>query len=295
MKSSLLFFLALLVSLSLFEDRTFSEDPPAPHHLILEFSDDGPPALHQVQAKIAHGLNGQWTWVPANISRSENSALYKATVEMPDVGCAVFRVKRLTPCDPDDLKALAPRLCAAGGPIFPLDQAFIQSCTNDDLKDLMGREWYRELVPGVHYAPGHVVVGFADDTDEHDVVALFEAAGVPFNSHFPRMFSVPCVITSGDISHHVRTLEQSAIVLWAQQRGGMLLVQFNVRATMETAERLLSSIEGLQPQWDRINVAPKWGVVEVEPGSEFAWILALETHPWVRYAVVDRLGGPASL
>lgn len=248
------------------------QSPSAPTHLVIEFSDIVSPVMHQVEAQIGGG-----------------SGVFRATLEMPDVRCAFFRIRRLTGDAPDQLKVLSQSVRLAEGPVFPFDEAILDY-TNASLRDLPRFLSYREG----SYLIGKVVVGFKDDTDEEEVITMFEAGAVPFKSNFPHTFAVWCIVTSGDPGGYIMQLEQSDIVMWAEQKGDVsyyyptpprLLVKFNARASMEAARELISGLRGLE--WDEVSVAPKWGVITVQPGKEYAWILALEADPRVEYAHPD--------
>jgi len=146
----------------------------------------------------------------------------------------------------------------------------------------------------VDYVPGKVRCGFTAETTEEDATAVLASTGAPFEVHFLRFLpGLWCRVTSGDVWEHIARLEESDIVHSADLGGGpgsgtWILVTFNLRATLEGARELLSSTEGLEPDWESAygfhGEGLKWGVIEVTPGFEFASILALEAHPNIAYA-----------
>lgn len=282
------------LSLLLGTTPTSPQSRAAARHLVLEFPDVGSPATYRVEAKLGGVLHRQWTWYPASISLCHENSRCQALLPMPDVRCALFRIVDLSD-DGAPFRIVTPRLRPADGLLFPFDSALIEFGTNDDLDDLPRFESYRDMVAGVHYVPGDVIVGFTEDTEEEAAVALFQGAGVPFDSSFPHMFAVQCRVISGTPGQYIEALEESDIVLWADKISSGLIVQFNVRATVEAARELLSSFGGLAPEWGNIIRAPKWGVIKVDPGKELAWIVALESLPCVRYAELNGIGHNCSL
>jgi len=261
--------------------------PSSSRHLIIRFRDPGPPAIHSVQARTSDKPHGVWCTIPANISLSEDGFHYKATLEMPDARWGMFRVKRLGSGDSPPLTVSGVEAKEGDGAIFPVDVSYPSLVKNEEL---MGERRFEGLIPGVDFAPGKVIVGFWQSVSEEEVVALFEAGGLPFESYFPRIFHVSCLVTSGEVPDHIETLMASGIVLRAERtyRYGAdvlaITVTFNVRATPAMAEELFESIEGLEPDWSTFLQAEKFGVVYVPEGHEFAWIVALEHAPFSRYA-----------
>jgi hypothetical protein len=145
-----------------------------------------------------------------------------------------------------------------------------------------------------------VIVGFHDHVTEHQADSMFVAHGLRCKTQFSRLFAYWVEVESGDPAVHAARLEESPITLWAKRRGNpsgrpggaYILVQFNTRATDESARALLDSMPGL-----RISsklVTPKWGMVRVEPGTEQHWIEVLEREAIVRYASLNVIGDPDS-
>jgi len=123
---------------------------------------------------------------------------------------------------------------------------------------------------------------------------MFSAAGVPFKLS-PRFtgYFVWARVVSGDPYEHVRRLEESEIVRWADWRGRTgwpyetwIEVQFGASATDEQIRELFNTMPELEPDWDAVNwnTGPWWASIQVPERHEFAWIVALEAHPKITWA-----------
>lgn len=263
---------------------------------IITFADPGPPAIHTVQAKMSDNPNAVWSSIPAKISLSEEGLQFNATVEVPDVRWGMFRVTRQARDESGALTVLDVRKAPSNGPLLAVDVAYANAVTNEELS---GEPRFQWLTPGVDFSPGRVIVGFQGYVTEDQAIALLNAANLPFSAHFPKVFGgVWCRVVSGDPWEHVARLEEHTdIVMWADWRGRgdawtWIIVMFNKRATVESVTGLLSSMEGLEPDWESMNPfgGPKYGAVGVPEGHEFAWILVLEQHPMITYAQPCYLG-----
>jgi len=264
-----------------------SQDTSESCLFIITFTDPGPPAIHTVQAKMSDNPNAVWSSIPANISLSDDGLDFKATVEVPDVRWGIFRVTRQGGEESGTLNVLDVRKAPANGPLFAVDVAYANAVTNEDLS---GEPRFMSQGP---FVPGSILVGFHGWVTEEEAVAFFNAGNLPFSPHFPKVFGgVWCRVVSGDPWEHVAKLEEHTdIVMWADWRGRgdawtWIIVMFNKRATVESVTGLLSSMEGLEPDWESMNPfgGPKYGAVGVPEGHEFAWILALEQHAMISYA-----------
>jgi hypothetical protein len=142
-------------------------------------------------------------------------------------------------------------------------------------------------------AAGEIIVGFQDTVSEAQANALVQSYDLVWLSEFPHDFAYWVKVVSGAPADYIPSLESSDVVGWAKQRGksdgepgvSYLLVQFNNRATQETAQQLIASLPGLQ--LDSFLVAPKLGLVYVPEGAEELWIVRFQTHPEVRYAELN--------
>ncbi len=255
---------------------------------VIRFTDPGPPAIHSVQAKMSDNPDAAWSSIPANISLSEDGLHFKATVEVPDVRWALFRVKRLGGDEAGTLSVLDVKQGPANGPLFAVDVAYANAVTNQELS---GEPRFMSVGP---FRPGKIGVGFQGYVTEEEAIAFFNAGGLPFEPSFPKVFGhVWCRVVSVDPWEHIARLEEHTdIVMWADWRGTddsgspMVIVMFNKWATVESVTELLSSMEGLEPDWESMNPfgGPKYGAVYVPEGHEFAWVLALEHFPMISYA-----------
>jgi len=296
----------------------FCQEPSQGHHLVMRFRDPGPPAVRQVEAKIGDCSNGEWVWAPARISRTAEAGLFEAAVEMPDAQCAMFRVKRLSDDPVPELQIVATELREATGPISPFDHAFVESYTNDDLRNLprfqepaypgagkpyAERTWYE-------YVPGYVVPRFLrldlpwpewePAVSWEEATAVFQAAGLACALWPGRSWSgrhIWARVVSGDVREHLRRLWESKISAedWSQT---CIVAEFwspGVTFTEEEIRELLSTMPELEPDWDAVNweSGPLWAVVKVPEYFEFAWIMALEAHPKIGRA--ELYFGPVAL
>src|SRR5262245_45350119 len=112
------------------------------------------------------------------------------------------------------------------------------------------------------YASGQILITFRDNVSEDDAQRLIESYGLVWLSHFSREFSCWVGVLAGTPADYIASLKSSEIVAWADQRGWVndptvphLLVQFNTRATQQTARQLIASFPDLR--LDAINVGPK--------------------------------------
>jgi len=271
-----------VISLVAFGGPALSQETSPTKHLVIQFQDPGPPAIHKVEGKVGADPDLPWLYVPAGVSRPDPSLPFEARLEVPDAECAVYRVKRLAGTEVPPMCVLSVGIAQAAGVICPIDSAYPASVCN---KELQNELRFRGLVPGKNYVPGEVIVGFNPSVPKEEAVALFSALGLPFEPHFPCIFHLDCGVISGDIAEHIERLEDSGIVLHTYIRSeDTISVSFNCFATISSAAELLSSIEGLEPDWSTYLEAEKFGVVYVPEAHEFAWIVALEHVPGVTYA-----------
>ncbi len=257
----------------------------ASRHLVIGFEDQGPPAIHSVQARTSDAPDAIWSSVPANISLSQDGLRYEATVEMPDARWGTFRVKREGGDQVSPVTALQVELRPASGALFAVDVSYANQVGNREFS----QTWrFGGLIPGIHFRLGQVVLGFRPYVTNQEAAAFFEAGGLGFELSFPTIFHVECVVISGDISDHVRRLKESGIVLRAEpmpwSSPQRIAVVSGANTSIEEMDELISSIEGLEADWATFLQAEKIGLVYVPEGHEFAWILVLERHPMINYA-----------
>ena len=149
------------------------------------------------------------------------------------------------------------------------------------------------LVNAQDYVPGDVIVGFYDNVTEDEASTLIESYGLSWESHFPNIFSFWVKVLTGSPEDYIDDLESSDIVLWADYRGNpqgepgakYILVQFNIKATNQTAHELIDSFSNLEVSSS--NYVPKWGVVKVPEGEEQKWIETFEKEKIVIYAELN--------
>jgi hypothetical protein len=151
------------------------------------------------------------------------------------------------------------------------------------------------------YLPGDVIVGFNDNVTEEEANLFFESYNLEWESHFPKMFSIWADYkpelkdmegynVRNNLSQEIVEKDKednraNYIVLWAEARGDRILIQFNTRATEETADELLSSFEGLETESPYY--ASKWGVAKVIEGDEQEWIDIFKNESIIRYAELN--------
>jgi len=264
----------------------WGQEPSPKSHFVIGFRDPGPPGIHLVEARLGSDRDDRWVRVPANISL-EADGTFQATTEVADAKCSFFRVARPSGDESGPPGIVSMTLGPAIGVIFPTDVSYPALVRNKELSDLTR---FYGLRPGVDYLPGRVVVGFRSWVTEEQAALMLQAAGLSFSLSFPKVFHVDCRVLWGDTAEHIRRLEESGIVRCVDQREGWLTVNFRANVTVEAADALLSSIEGLGPDWTSYLLSPRYGVVYVPEGSEFAWILALELVPAIAYAEPSYLG-----
>jgi hypothetical protein len=266
--------------------------------VVLEFYDPGAPAIHVVEGKMGDPARAWWARLLADISSTGEADVYEARLEMPEAKCASFRVRRLDSAEVPDLRILSVRTRPAEGLICGIDVAYANSVTNEEPSGEPRVEGPDDpIVQGrEEYYPGIVGVLFRQDTSEEEAVALFRGLGLAFEPCFPKRFGLSCRVTSGDVSEHIRGLEESGLVLWARRAhrsgddGVWISMMFRVGVTVEMAEELFASIDGVEPDWGSYLEAPKFGEVLVPEGHEFAWCLAMEHHPIITHAEVSVIG-----
>ncbi|MDC3343961.1 protease complex subunit PrcB family protein [Pseudomonadales bacterium] len=136
--------------------------------------------------------------------------------------------------------------------------------------------------------PGEISVGFYDDVTEDEANALVESYGLTWEPHFPKMFSF---WISGALD--IEALETSDIVHWVKHRSqpdgyGNLLVQFNTKATKESARELINSLDPHgYVEITSVNEAPKRGIINVPLGQELKWIETFKKEQIIRYAELN--------
>ena len=252
---------------------------------VIKFTDPGPPAVHTVLVKTSEAPDKTWAFIPANIRLSEDGVCHEATIEMPEVGWAMFRVKRDATGEAAPVRILGVATRPAEGPIFPVDVAFANSVRNEELYHLPR---FSFPLGGGPFWPGVVSVGFHADTTEEEIRPLFEAGGVRFSAYFPKVYRISCVVLSGDVSDHVEALEGSGIVQSAEpvplSDPPRIRVTFSSPMPPHVADEFFLSMDGLEPQWGSSWQYEIDGTVYVPEGYELAWVLALEHFPKISYA-----------
>lgn len=145
------------------------------------------------------------------------------------------------------------------------------------------------------FAPGEIIITFYDKVTEEEARALVKSHSLIWESHFPRLFRFWVKVLIGSPEDYIDDLESSNIVLWANHRGNpqgepgakYILVQFNIRATNETAHELIESFAGLKVSSSHYGL--KWGVVKVPEGEEQKWMETFEKEDLVRHAQLNRI------
>ena len=142
------------------------------------------------------------------------------------------------------------------------------------------------------YVPGQITIGFADTVSLASAKKFIAQQGLePINLQFNTMISMWAEIDSGTAADHITRLKADSTVLWAEKRGynetdkkpnkEYLLIQFNLRASEKSANRLIGALDGITIK--KLNAKPKWGVIAVREGQEQFWIEKLRAFPFVRY------------
>lgn len=252
---------------------------------VIEFTDPGPPAVHTVLARTSDAPDKTWAFIPASVRLSEDGLCHEATIEMPEVGWAMFRVKRHATDGATPPKILGIASRPAEGAIFPVDVAFANSVRNEELCHLPR---FSFPLGGGPFRPGEVSVGFHADATEEEIRPLFEAGGVRFSAYFPKVSRIWCEVVSGDVMDHVEALEGNEIVQSAEpvplSDPPRIVVTFSTPILPQAAEEFFLSMDGLEPQWGRSWQYEIDGTVYVPEGYELAWVLALEHFPKISYA-----------
>ncbi|MDP2896331.1 MAG: hypothetical protein Q8Q12_07205 [bacterium] len=252
---------------------------------VIKFTDPGPPAVHTVLAKTSEAPDKIWAFIPANVRLSEDGLCHEATLEMPDVGWAMFRVKRHATDEAAPVRILGVATRPAENPIFPVDVAFANSVRNDELYH---HPRFSSPFGGGPFRPGIVSVGFHADATEEEIRPLFEAGGVRLSAYFPKVSRIWCEVVSGDVSEHVQALEGSGIVKSAEpvplSDPPRIVVTFSTPILPQAAEEFFLPMDGLEPQWGSSWQYEIDGTVYVPEGYELAWVLALEHFPMIAYA-----------
>jgi len=161
----------------------------------------------------------------------------------------------------------------------------------------------QNLKAGQDFVAGDVLVGFGDNVTEEQAIAMFDSVGLKFESQFPKMFSIFANYRPeipGQEGHNIRQEIADEIVkkdreihgaefivLWADSRVNKILIQFNMRATEDSAKEFLASFEDIEIE--SINYGSKVGTVKVPRGSEFEWICVLQENPLIEIAEVNTL------
>lgn len=139
--------------------------------------------------------------------------------------------------------------------------------------------------PGVDYASGELIVNVNDwfsDTEFLEILSPYclEAEVSPSVNDF----SMWTDLLEGDPSDVIEILEASELVQWADVRGYSgayqgtpILIEFNLSATVNDAQDLIDSVDGLQ--WLSTSLAPTWGTVYVDKGLELEWMCTLDQDP----------------
>jgi len=147
-------------------------------------------------------------------------------------------------------------------------------------------------LPGA-YVPGQVVVGFNEGVTKLEAASLIDGYGLTWEPNFSSMFAVWAKVLSGSPEDYISDLEASGLVRWAKHRGNpngesgfnYIVVQFGGSATLETAQELINSFQGLEAA--NVVTPPNWAVVQVPDGSEGCWIAKFESEAIVKYAQVN--------
>ena len=143
------------------------------------------------------------------------------------------------------------------------------------------------------YAPGRIIVGFKDDVSEQDADNLIKSHKLSWTSDFPTTFFFWVKVVGGSSDQHIRQLEQSDLVSWTRQSNNpkgnrhvpYIGIQFNEKATENSAHELVQSIKGLE--FSSKVAWRKGGIVHVPRGEEQKWIRIFEEESIVRYAEPD--------
>lgn len=145
----------------------------------------------------------------------------------------------------------------------------------------------------LNYVLGEILVGFNDNVTEEEADNLVKSYGLTWTSHFSKLFSYWVKVIRNSEIDYMEQINNSEIVLWARNKGysqgeagfQYILVQFNIKATDETAQELINSFDNLEVSSK--NMVQKWGLVNVEKGKEQDWINTLKNESIVRYAELN--------
>ena len=143
------------------------------------------------------------------------------------------------------------------------------------------------------YKPGEVIVGFHDNVTEDQACALIKSYGLSFEGEFEKTFSFWVKVLKGSPKDYIDDLESSDIVSWAKWSGNphgepgakYIEVQFNTRATYQTARKLIDSFKDLEVS--SAIYPPNWLVIKVTEGEEEKWIKTFEKEKIVKYAQLN--------
>ena len=148
-------------------------------------------------------------------------------------------------------------------------------------------EWGEQnLEPGRDFAAGQVLVVFNENVSEDESKNLIASQGLTFISSTPKMLNYWVKVLDGHPTDYIDSIESSDIVLWAKYRGNSqgnpeteyLLVQFNLKATQQTAQDLINSFDNLEIDFETSVTSKSRGLVLVFPGSEYEWICKLKEN-----------------
>jgi hypothetical protein len=148
------------------------------------------------------------------------------------------------------------------------------------------------------YAPGQVVVGFADSVNYPFIFSFIKGLNLtPINIDADSSFSVWIQVDSGRVSDLLGRLQQDSAVAWADQRGypmddgdpqkEYLLAHFRGTVNVDYALALIRSVPGIS--WKKTLFSSRSAVIGVPVGQETRWVDSLKTFSFVRWAELNHI------
>lgn len=141
------------------------------------------------------------------------------------------------------------------------------------------------------FAAGEILVWFKDKVTLEEAQAIVSSFGVTgsFRDVDWKMFSFHLKVNAGDVERVITKLKESGLVTWAEERGGInnIIVQFNLKATEESARNLVYSIGNIEIV--SVDGYFKWAKVCVPAGEEQFYINRFQTNENIKYAQLNFL------
>lgn len=148
------------------------------------------------------------------------------------------------------------------------------------------------------YVHGQIIVGFRDDVIEDqakDLISSYKLKLIDSNFKQSEMFVIHALpkdpledlkeISNKLVQKDKEINGKDFTILWAEPRGGNIIIQFNLRAKEEVAKEF---IESFNLKILLLSHGPKYGVIKVPEGDEQKWIEIFEKEDIVKYAELNQ-------